>query len=97
MKLYTAHLGTLQGFYCSHVFLVAPDFDAAVKKAMEGVRAYVAEEIDTYGGFFILSASFPDDEGHAADLAAFYLAVEKDIRENLKEAPEGIIIRVRSS
>ena len=96
MKLYTAHLSTLRGFYASNVYVVAPDILQAVQRAMYGIKNYVAEQIQDYGGFFVLSCSQPDEPGHVEELAEFYVNVEFELRRRLVEIPEGVIVNVRS-
>ena len=57
MKLFTAHLTTLRGFYASDVYVAAPDILQAVQCALRGIKNYVAEQIQDTGGFFVLSCS----------------------------------------
>ena len=96
MKLYTAHLESLRGFYASNVYVLAPDILQAVQRALRGIKSYVAEQIDDYGGFFVLNCSQPDEPGHAEELAEFYRRVEIELRRKLYEIPEGVIINVKS-
>jgi hypothetical protein len=96
MKLYTAHLQALQGFYASNVYVLAPDILQAVQRALQGIKSHVAEQIHDYGGFFVLNCSQPDEPGHAEELADFYRRVEIELRRKLYEIPEGVIVKVRS-
>lgn len=96
MKLYTAHLESLQGFYASNVYVLAPDILQAVQRALRGIKSYVAEQIDDYGGFFVLNCSQPDEPGHTEELTEFYRNVQIELRRKLYEIPEGVIINVKS-
>ena len=94
MKLWTAHLDALEGFYASDVYVGAADRETALARVMLGVPAYVADRVENYGCMPGISCCAYEDEWRD-ELVAFFTRVGTEAREKLQEVPGAVIINVR--
>lgn len=93
MKLWTANLETLKGFYASDAYVVAMTKEEALVGVMNGLRAYVEQEVNSYG-YIPYTESYHGDPEWEPQLAAFYAEVQKEADEKLREVPTGVIINI---
>lgn len=94
-QLWTARLDTLKGFYASHAHVVASTQAEAIETLLEGVRAYVAQQIAEYSTFLPLGCD-PDDAEWDAQISDFYQRVTTEAQQHLMPVASGVVIHVHN-
>lgn len=94
MKLWTAHIEALRGFYASDAYVVAENQEQALERLMAGVLAYIQAQVKDYYTCFLIDAD-PDEPEWDDQLALLMGQIEFEASSKLKEVVENVIINVR--
>jgi len=85
MKLWYMNSKVLEGFYRSEVYAIGANKEEAITAALLAYDRWVEYQLDTFGGLFIISESFPDDPNHKKQLQVKRNEFIQELKDELKQ------------
>lgn len=95
MRLWTAHLPCLKGFYASDAYAVAETRVQAAHLVLAAVSALLDKNAKEWG-FFSPIDVYPDDPDWDDEVTAFLGKVHLEAQEWLEPVPGGAIINIKN-